>query len=75
GDECVGPATQARHLDRLFTYARTRWRPYVRALVVYALQDLPGARLADKESSFGLLRADGTAKPARAVFTRRARSR
>ncbi len=73
GPECVAAATQAQRLDRLFTYARTRWRPYVRALVVYALQDLPGKPLADKESSFGLLRADGTAKPARAVFVRRAR--
>jgi hypothetical protein len=74
GQECVAQTTQAQRLDRLFTYARTRWRPYVRALVVYALQDLAGARLADKEGSFGLIRADGTAKPARAVFVRRARN-
>ncbi len=73
GPECVSAVTQARRLSRLFTYARTRWRRYVRALIVYALQDLPNARLTDKESSFGILRADGTAKPARAVFVRRAR--
>jgi hypothetical protein len=74
GPDCVTAAVQARDLDRLFRLARTRWRPYVRALVVYALQDLAGEPRSDKESSFGLFRADGHAKPARAVFARRARA-
>lgn len=73
GPDCVSPAVQARDLDRLFRLARTSWRPYVRALVVYALQDIPGRPAGDKEGAFGLLRSDGRPKPARAVFARRAR--
>lgn len=69
---CVSEKQQAAYLDELFRVARTRWRTYVRALIVYDLQDSPRSLYRGKEGFFGLSRVGGTAKPARAVFVRRA---
>lgn len=66
GEVCVGEATQAADLDEFLHLARTRWRRYVDSVIVYTLRDYaPG-----KEGSFGLLRRDGSPKPAWQVLRR-----
>lgn len=61
GDGAVSPERQARILDSGFTEARRL--PFVGPVFVYALRD-SGTDPADREQNFGLLRADGTPKPA-----------
>ncbi|HEY3021985.1 MAG TPA: hypothetical protein VGJ32_17430 [Solirubrobacteraceae bacterium] len=68
GRTCVSEATQAQDLASAFDLARRRWR-YVRALFVYRLDDLRGT---GRESAFGLLRLDGSPKPAWDAFRRAA---
>ena len=53
----------------MFDLARRRW-PYVHAIFVYRLDDLRGK---GAESSFGLLRADGSPKRGWEAFRREAR--
>ena len=63
GEQCVSEATQAEHLQKILNAAITRDR----------LEDRPDLRLpaarprpnsSDREHGFGLLRYDGTQKPA-----------
>jgi hypothetical protein len=72
---CVSEAQQAANLRATLTLARTRWRPYVRALVIYTLQDFDRQRPSEPVGWFGLLRADGTPKPAWQVLRRYDRAR
>jgi polysaccharide biosynthesis protein PslG len=73
GEECVSEASQAAYLRRLFELARTRWRGFVRAVVVYQLREYEPRDRGDKEGWYGLLRPDGSAKPAWAAFREAAR--
>ena len=61
---CIGERTQAAYLRSLFKLARTRWRGYVDAIVIYMLRDYRPSSGPAREGYFGLLRADGGAKPA-----------
>jgi hypothetical protein len=61
----VDEATQARHLSLAFRLAHG-W-PHVDALIWYALSDRSSDR-GDPVANYGLLRADGTPKPAHEVF-------
>lgn len=61
-EDCVDEQAQADHLAEVFSLAAERW-PWVRAVVVYGLNDYP-APGEDDQGYFGLLRADGSPKPA-----------
>jgi hypothetical protein len=58
----VTEAEQATYLRSFFSLVRTRWR-FVPAVFVYHLRDHDGDD-DDKEAFYGLIRADGTPKPA-----------
>jgi polysaccharide biosynthesis protein PslG len=59
---CVNEAAQAGDLAGVLQLARTRWRSFVRAVFVYKLHDYgPSGPI---EQRFGILRPNGTAKPA-----------
>ncbi len=61
---CVGEAGQARNLAAVFALARSSWRSFVHAIFVYQLHDYGPGTNDDPEEWYGLLRPDGTAKPA-----------
>lgn len=61
--DCVSEPDQAQYLRDFFALTRTRWRDYVDAVFVYALQDYRDTRR-PKEGGFGVLRRDGSRKPA-----------
>ncbi len=63
GEECVTEEAQARHLQQMLDAIRANpeWR--VRMLSVFQLRDR-GTDSGDRELQFGLLREDGTPKPA-----------
>jgi hypothetical protein len=63
---CVDEATQARYLAQLDRLIRTRWR-FVEMLSVYAFRSYDDPPLSPL-SNFGLLRPDGTRKPAWRVY-------
>jgi hypothetical protein len=67
GDGCVSPARQARNLRAFLDGVRALPRAVVPAVFVYSLRDLPGP-LPPREEAFGMLRLDGTRKPAWAVL-------
>jgi polysaccharide biosynthesis protein PslG len=70
---CGSERDQAQWLADVFT--RVRRRPLsdrVRALFVYHLHDFPGRATGDKEAHFGLLRTNGSRKPAWSVVRREA---
>jgi hypothetical protein len=63
GTECVSEEAQALHLQEMLTavLAHPEWR--VRTIAVFQLRDR-GTGSADRELQFGLLREDGSPKPA-----------
>jgi hypothetical protein len=61
---CVSETNQSAYLRSLFKLARTRWRRYVDAVFIYALQDYRPTRGPQREGYFGVLRTDGQPKPA-----------
>jgi hypothetical protein len=63
GEECVGEETQALHLQQMLDaiVARTDWG--VKMISVFQLRDR-GTDSSDRERQFGLLREDGSEKPA-----------
>lgn len=61
---CVSEAEQASYLRTILRLARTTWRPYVRAVFVYALRDLAPAPSDEGEAWFGLIRPNLSHKPA-----------
>jgi polysaccharide biosynthesis protein PslG len=65
---CFSEADQATLLSQLFTLVHTTYSGYVRGVFVYHYNDFPGAAASDPEGHFGLTRADGSPKPAYAVF-------
>jgi polysaccharide biosynthesis protein PslG len=68
GSPCVGERGQAEDITALFTLARTRWRGFVHAIFYYQLHDNGPGTSHEPEEWFGLLRPDGSPKPAWAAF-------
>jgi polysaccharide biosynthesis protein PslG len=72
--DCGSEQDQAQRIADVFT--RVRRRPLsdrVRAVFVYHLHDFPGRARSDREGWYGLLRANGSRKPAWNVVQRAAR--
>ena len=63
----VNEETQARYIEQLLLQVK-QW-PYVPVAIIYELQDESADRT-DRNSNFGLLRYDGTFKPAFEAFHR-----
>jgi Glycosyl hydrolase catalytic core len=66
GEECVDEATQADHLQEMISAVATHPEWGVEMLSVYQLRDR-GTDSGDRERQFGLLREDGSEKPAYGV--------
>ncbi|HEX6688178.1 MAG TPA: hypothetical protein VF085_05880 [Solirubrobacterales bacterium] len=66
GEECVSEETQAQHLGEMISAVAANPRWGVEMLSLYQLQDR-GTDSSDRELQFGLLREDGTEKPAYSV--------
>ena len=66
GSECVSEAVQAAHIEKMIDAVinRTEWK--VEALFLYQLHDW-STNSTSREQQFGLLRQNGTAKPAYAI--------
>lgn len=64
---CVDPTGQADSLEALLRDTTTRWKSYVRAVFVYYFNDTPGGA-SNPENDYGLVYANGTAKPVLGVF-------
>ena len=71
-EDCVPEARQGAYLQRAFDYAKGPYAPFVEALYVYHLNDWGPADQSNKEYWFGLLRKDGSRKPAFDVLRRAA---
>jgi hypothetical protein len=63
GSECVDEATQAAHLTAMLDAVLSHPEWDVEVLSIYQLRDR-GTNSPDREQQFGLLREDGTPKPA-----------
>ena len=63
GEECVGEETQAQHLQQMLDAVVTRSDWGVKMISVFQLRDR-GTDSDDRERQFGLLRQDGSEKPA-----------
>lgn len=64
--DCVSEAAQAADLRTLLGYIRGRYRSWVQAVFVYRYQDDNGGT--GFFDGYGLMRANGTPKPAMSVF-------
>ncbi|MGN6190197.1 MAG: hypothetical protein ACTHOE_14990 [Conexibacter sp.] len=72
--DCGSEQDQAQRLADVFT--RVRRRPLsdrVRAVFIYHLHDFPGRARSDREAWYGLLRTNGSRKPAWSVVRRETR--
>jgi len=63
GEECVGEDTQAAHLKQMLDAIVTRADWGVKMISVFQLRDR-GTESSDRERQFGLIREDGSPKPA-----------
>ncbi|HEY6730584.1 MAG TPA: glycosyl hydrolase [Solirubrobacterales bacterium] len=63
GEECVGEDTQAKHLQQMLDAVVSRSDWGVKMISVFQLRDR-GTDSGDRERQFGLLRQDGSEKPA-----------
>jgi hypothetical protein len=63
GEECVGEETQALHLQQMLDAIVSRPDWGVKMISVFQLRDR-GTDSSDRERQFGLIREDGSAKPA-----------
>ncbi|HET9102969.1 MAG TPA: hypothetical protein VFN55_06400 [Solirubrobacteraceae bacterium] len=64
--DCLSPAAQAADLQTMFGYITGRYRSWVRSVFVFRFQDAGhGTGFYD---SYGLVRVNGTPKPALSVF-------
>ena len=62
---CVTRSRQAAYAATFFRLVQQRWSSFVRAAVIFTLEDSPpGAEGASVELTFGLLGSDGHTKPA-----------
>ncbi len=66
GEECVTEPVQAAHIERMIDAAITRTEWKVEALFLYQLHDW-ATDSTNREQQFGLLREDGTEKPAYSI--------
>lgn len=66
GEECVTEAAQAAHLSEMISAVATNPEWGVRMLLLYQLRDR-GSASGQRELQFGLLREDGSPKPAFSV--------
>jgi hypothetical protein len=62
GERCVSERTQERRVRDVLQLARTRWGGFVDAVVLFGMTD--ARRPEGSEGRYGLLRHDGTPKPA-----------
>jgi len=69
---CQTEGQQAAYLRRLFSILRTRYQGVVQATFLYGWHDLGNGARSDKEQWFGIIRRDGSRKPAWHVFRRAA---
>ena len=73
--DCVSELEQAANLRRVFTLVRERYAEQVEAVFVYHLRNFgPRVSPRDVQAFYGLLRVDGSRKPAWAVVRSAARS-
>ncbi|HEX2016750.1 MAG TPA: hypothetical protein VGN69_08655 [Solirubrobacteraceae bacterium] len=72
GPRCVSEAQQADYLGRLLGLLGGRYRRIVDALFVYRLRDLDPGTPSEREQWFGIMRRDGTRKPAWHILARAA---
>jgi len=63
-DDCISEARQRSHVTTLFDEIRAKHSTYVEAVFYYHLHDFGAGDPDDKEEWFGLLRRDGSRKPA-----------
>lgn len=71
--DCVSDQSQARDLAATFALVRSRYARVVRALFVYRLSDLASGLPADREAHYGVMRTNGSRKPAFSVISAQAR--
>jgi polysaccharide biosynthesis protein PslG len=72
-EDCVNEAKQATYLSQIFTLVKSRL-PWVKAVFVYNYRDSPQVTdPTDKEHWFGVIRRDGSPKPAWNVLRAAAR--
>jgi hypothetical protein len=64
GDNCYSEAEQKQDLTRFDELARTSWSSFIAATFYYRLTDLNGSDRTNRELWYGLIRADGSFKPA-----------
>jgi hypothetical protein len=63
-NRCVSEAAQASDLARIFQLVKTDYAGFMQAIFIYNYKDPSGAGSSDPEGWFGLLRSNGSAKPA-----------
>jgi hypothetical protein len=61
--DCVSPSAQASYFRGMFRLRRTRWRNYVDAVFGFEFRD-HASRYSVQETSFGIVRRNGSHKPA-----------
>ncbi len=72
--DCGSEQDQAQRIADLFTRIRSKpLSAHVRAVFVYHLHDFPGRAADDREGHYGLLRTNGSRKPAWSVLRSEAR--
>ncbi len=64
--DCVTPAQQAADLETMWGYLHTTWKSWVQALFVYRYQD--GDPSNSVQGGYGLVKLNGTPKPAFQIF-------
>lgn len=68
-ETCVSERNQATYIREVFDAVRTKYSSWVRAVFIYNYRDSPAAsNPADKERWFGLIRRNGSPKPAWGVL-------
>jgi hypothetical protein len=71
---CTSEAKQERYLEELFALTATRWKGRVSAVFVYHMRDFSAGDPETAAANFGLLRRDGSRKPAWGAVQRAARA-
>ncbi|HEY1596858.1 MAG TPA: cellulase family glycosylhydrolase [Thermoleophilaceae bacterium] len=61
---CVSESAQASDIARIFQLVKTDYASFMQAVILYSYKDPSGQDGSDPEDWFGLIRSDGTPKPA-----------
>lgn len=69
---CVTEARQTSYMQTVFRLCKTTYRPFVRAIFLYDMQDFGAGEPSNPEQWYGLTRLNGTRKPAFATFAAQA---